>query len=80
MNSRPDFNPFELNGKNSIFKSLLVFIFIMIPILAYYLILSESSNLFPIKEVYIDGDLKYLDQSICEFRKMETSESELLHH
>ena len=62
MNSRFDFNPFKLNGKNSIFKSLSVFIFIMIPILAYYLILSESSNLFPIKEVYIDGDLKYLDQ------------------
>ncbi len=62
MNRRFDFNPFESNGKNSIFKSLSVFIFIMIPISAYYLILSESSNLFPIKEVYIDGDLKYLDQ------------------
>ena len=62
MNSSFDFNPFKTNNKNFILKSLSVFIFIMIPISTYYLILNKSSVLFPIKEVYIDGDLKYLDQ------------------
>jgi len=62
MNSSFDFNPFKSNNKNFILKSLPVFIFIVIPISTYYLILNKSSVLFPIKEVYIDGDLKYLDQ------------------
>lgn len=57
-----DVNSFKVDGNNSIFKNLLVFVFIMIPILLSYLVLTKNSNLFPIKEVYIDGDLKYLNQ------------------
>ncbi|MEC8561005.1 MAG: FtsQ-type POTRA domain-containing protein [Pseudomonadota bacterium] len=57
-----DVNPFKVDGNYLIFKNLLVFVFILTSILVSYLILIKNSNLFPIKEVYIDGDLKYLDQ------------------
>ena len=62
MNSSFDLSPFKTDKRNSILKSLSVLIFIMISISTYYFILSKGSDLFPIKEVYIDGDLKYLDQ------------------
>ena len=57
-----DVNSFKVDGDNFVFKNLLVFIFIMASISVSYFILTKNSNLFPIKEVYIDGDLKYLDQ------------------
>ena len=59
-----DVNPFKIDGNYLIFKNLLVVVFILTSILVSYLILIKNSNLFPIKEVYIDGDLKYLDQEI----------------
>ncbi len=62
MSNSFDVNSFKVDGNYSIFKNLLVFVFITIILLFSYLILTKNSNLFPITEVYIDGDLKYLNQ------------------